>query len=117
MPDTVPLVKWIALLIEAANKTGRPLDQTPNFEKWMRDAGFVDIQKVVYKWPINPWPKNEKDKELGLWSQQNWLDGCQGFSLAYLTRVLGWKPEEVEVLLADIRKDLTNRKIHGYSEM
>lgn len=34
-------------------------------------------------------------------------------SLRLFTRFLGWSPEDVEMLLLEVRKDLRNPKIHA----
>lgn len=39
--------------------------------------------------------------------------GLEAFTMAPLTRALGWSPEEVQLFLVDIRKDCTNRDIHS----
>ena len=44
-------------------------------------------------------------------------EGLEGFSLALFTRFLGWSPEEVQVLLSKVRKDLENRDMHPQSDM
>lgn len=44
----------------------------------------------------------------------NLVGGVQGLSLALFTKVLGWNPDELEVFLVDVRKDLSDRKLHGY---
>lgn len=56
-------------------------------------------------------------KELGAYQQANIIQGLDAFSLALMTRVLGWSSEEVTVLLADVRKELLDRKIHLYGKM
>lgn len=38
----------------------------------------------------------------------------EAFTLAPLTRVLGWKPEEVEILLAKVRNVMKDPRIHAY---
>lgn len=43
--------------------------------------------------------------------------GLQAFSLALFTRVLNWSAEEVEVFIANVRKDLRNRSYHAYWPM
>lgn len=40
-------------------------------------------------------------------------DGLEGFTLRLYTHYLGWKPEEVQILLAKVRKDLANPRIHS----
>lgn len=49
----------------------------------------------------------------------NYLTGISAWTLAIFTRPtsengLGWSREEVEVLLAGVRTDVMNTKIHAY---
>lgn len=58
----------------------------------------------------------------GLWTHENALASLQSSSLAIYTRPkdqggLGWSVEELDVLLAAVRKDLRNPAIHGYWQM
>lgn len=53
---------------------------------------------------------------------ENFANALGAVSLAVLTRPtsekgLGWSREEVEVFLADVRKDLRNTDIHAYFPM
>ena len=108
----------------------------------MEDAGFENVELRVVKRPMNDWPKDPKMKEIGRVSAQqdlfrsffrslasiqrcllasflqycclNWLEGLEGFTLAPFTRILGWKPEEVQILLAQVRKESVTRRIHSY---
>lgn len=66
---------------------------------------------------MNPWPKGKRNKTLGLWAMTNGLDALPAVSMALMTRVLGMKPEEVELVLVDVRRDMQNRSIHAYSPM
>ncbi|KAK4502517.1 hypothetical protein PRZ48_005942 [Zasmidium cellare] len=113
------LFKWGQLLCEASLKMGRPLgsDASEQFVGWMRDAGFVDIQEKMFMWPTNTWPKDRFMKELGRWNQVNIAEGLEGFCLALLTRALGWKKEEVDILVAKTTTDLKNKRIHAYFPM
>jgi hypothetical protein len=45
-----------------------------------------------------------------------YLEGVEGFTLAAFTRALNWSVEEVQILLAQIRKEWTNRSMHGYQK-
>ena len=117
LPETSALYKCSVNMIEGARNMRRPLDVSHRFTEWMVEAGFVDVVEVLYKWPLNPWPKGEKEKESGAWTLTNWQDGIQGFTMRLFTRGLGWTPQEVEDALIDIRKDLANRDIHAYMPM
>lgn len=101
--------------MEGAMNLGIDLSATDNFPQWLAEAGFVDINVERYAWPLNRWPKDEKEKEKGMWTLQNVREGIQGFSMGLFTRGLGWKPEQVEVFLADVRKDMADRSRHVYA--
>ncbi|KAG0652575.1 putative methyltransferase tdiE [Hyphodiscus hymeniophilus] len=55
----------------------------------IEEVGFEDVVENKFAWPV-------------------------AIGLALLTRVLGMPPEEVELLLVDLRKDLKDRTIHSY---
>lgn len=111
------IYKWSAFMLEASHRINKCLDNPPKYAQWMREAGFVNVHHDIFKWPNNPWPKDKKHKTLGLWSLANTLDGLEGFTMAYFTRLLGWSPEEVQVFLVQVREDNKNRRLHCYHPM
>lgn len=117
LPDDAPIKRWSDLMMEASAKIGRPMHIAHRYRDMLKDAGFVDIQEVHYKWPTNTWPKGKPEKELGAWTLQNLLDGLHGFTIGLLTRALGWTVQEVEVFLIGVRQDAHNRRIHSYWPM
>jgi hypothetical protein len=56
-------------------------------------------------------------KTVGAWNLVSLEDGLEGMTLRLLTQVLHWKPEEVMVLLANVRKDFRDPKIHGQFDL
>lgn len=44
------------------------------------------------------------------------VESLEAYTLAGLTRVLGWNAEDVKIFLAGVRKELTDRKIHAYAK-
>lgn len=52
-----------------------------------------------------------------MWTYENLGNGASGLSMALFTRALGWRPEEVEVFLVDVRKQMKDRSIHAYWTM
>lgn len=53
-------------------------------------------------------------KELGRYQQVNMLESFEAWSMALLTRVLGWSTEEVQALLGGARKESVDRSLHLY---
>jgi trans-aconitate methyltransferase len=97
MPDTWPFKEWMSTLDDAAMQADRPLRIATRMKRWYEEAGFVDVQELVFKMPVNPWPRNRTLKVLGRMSQENWLSGLQGLCLAHFSRTLSWSKDEIEV--------------------
>ncbi|KAL4998922.1 S-adenosyl-L-methionine-dependent methyltransferase [Aspergillus recurvatus] len=112
--ETNPLSHWGRLLSEASKKMNRPVDNPAKYETWMRDAGFVNCRTVMYKWPTNPWPADEKGKMLGLWNLFNVLQRFEEFSMTLLVKVLGWEGDDAKRFLGEVKEELMNGDVHGY---
>jgi hypothetical protein len=78
----------------------------------MRDAGFADVTHQRFRFPLGAWPKDPKMKEIGMFNYAQVMGGLEAFSLRLFCHVLGWKAEEVLVLLAKVRAELKDPKLH-----
>ena len=56
-------------------------------------------------------------RDKGLWAHEVTISNLSGLSIALFTHGLGWRIEELEVFLADVRKDMKNSRIHSYWPM
>jgi SAM-dependent methyltransferase len=111
------LARWTEEMVNALRLNGTPFDKPEDYGKWMREAGFVNVQVFLHLLPVNPWPKNPELKKLGLWQSLNLEEGLEGFSVALFREILGWTTEQLDVLLAGVRSELKNTKIHAYSHV
>ncbi|KAL0931874.1 tam domain methyltransferase [Colletotrichum truncatum] len=108
------LYKWMHTLTDCAKNNGQPIHLTETFDSIMEAVGFEEVQKVPIRFPVSPWPKDKKLRELGLWTQASLLPGIEGMTLAAFTRLLGWTREETLVHCAQVRKDIKDLSIHAY---
>lgn len=115
-PDSA-LAKWTTLLLEASKKFNHSLDSATTYQEALMKAGYVDVQIVANPWPLNSWARDRRFKEIGHWVNQNMLQGAEALTLALFTRALGWTPQEVEIFLVDIRRDLCDPRIHAFIPM
>lgn len=106
--------KWGKKLDECCKILGRPFVHVPGLVPMLKEAGFVDVVIVPFKWPMGPWAKGPYYKALGEWSLANALEGLEAWTMAAMTRALKWSREEVEDLLDEVRKDLADPRIHHY---
>lgn len=104
--------KWLKTLLPLATQIGREPCPGPKLEKWVKDAGFKNVQVQKFRMPLGPWPKDTNLKGVGMLNLRQVLDGLEGFSLRLLCDVAGWTEEEVTVLLANVRKELKDPSIH-----
>jgi SAM-dependent methyltransferase len=107
------LEQWTNLVLDLAAKKNKDWTCASRYAKYMREAGFVDICEHWYEWPINPGSESPK---LGLYVQENLVTGVEAFS-TYLLDKHGMSAAEIEVMLANVRKDIKNRDIHAYLPM
>jgi hypothetical protein len=105
------IMQWYETVAKAFEVCGRGIKAGELHAERLRAAGFVDIHDELYKWPLTPWPKDPKLKELGLWSRENMLDCLEAWAIVPFTRFLGWTPEEVQVSLVGARADLRDPKM------
>ena len=84
-PDAV--MEWQSLLVGASRSFGRDMHMSKEHKRLMQEAGFQDIEEVVYKIPIGPWAKS--DKQLSEVCLGVMLEGVESYSLQLLTRELG----------------------------
>lgn len=82
---------------------------------WMREVGFVDVEDRISKLPVNSWSDDQHLKNIGHWSEANWLEALAGWSYKPFF-VLGWSKPEIEVFLVNVRKCIQNRDIHAYMD-
>lgn len=104
--------QFVDLLVVACDKIGRDPVPGLSLEKWVKDAGFVDVVHKKFRFPIGTWPKDPKLKEVGMYNLAQSLQGLEAFSLRLLCDVLKWRQEEVLVLTSKVRKELKDMKIH-----
>ncbi|KZL77966.1 methyltransferase domain-containing protein [Colletotrichum tofieldiae] len=108
------LWQWADKLDECCKILGRPFVHVPTLVPILKEAGFVDVTIVPFKWPIGPWAKDPYYKELGEWALENSFEGLEAWTMAALTRALEWSSAEVQIFLSQVRKDLKDRSIHHY---
>lgn len=80
----------------------------------MEEIGFEVIKENVFEVPMSDWPRGKKETELGLWFNEDLMDSLSG-SKVLLTKTLGYKKDEVELLLMEVSKNLKDRGVINVS--
>ncbi len=118
MPPDGAIQQWCELMNEGALKGGINLHVSgAQIKEAMEEAGFKNIKIIDYKLPIGLWPADARLREAGKYALGAMFYGLQGISLAIFTRFLEWSVEEMEVLLAKVRQEWRQRRVHSYWPM
>ncbi|KAJ5110544.1 hypothetical protein N7532_001079 [Penicillium argentinense] len=115
-PDSL-LAGWGDNFIGCSARAGRSLKTQETMRGAIEKAGFVDVHENLYKVPLGPWPKDKQLKEAGQLNYLHWLSGLEGYAMWLLTKFGApepWSPEEVQVYLAGVRKEIKSTSTHGY---
>jgi hypothetical protein len=83
------LEQWGPLALEAGVKFGKSFSIAEDVEGLMTAAGFVNIKKHVFPWPIGPWAKDPTLKTIGGYNRLGWQQGLEGWALHLFTKYLG----------------------------
>ncbi|OJJ50174.1 hypothetical protein ASPZODRAFT_128791 [Penicilliopsis zonata CBS 506.65] len=113
-----PLIDWVDLSIRSGQISDPPrqVRVAHRLARWMREVGFVDVQQRVTRIPMNEWPPDPHEQQVGGWACANWLEALSGWSYKPFM-ALGWSKSEIEVFLVSVRKCIQNTSIHSYTEL
>lgn len=117
LPEDSYILRWLTTLFSGSDQFGRDPRPGPKLKGWMEDAGFQNMGSRKVKIPVGPWPKDPQLKELGTYNLVQVLTGLEAFTLRLFCNVLGWTEDEVTVLLAGVRRELKNPRIHSMFDL
>ncbi|KAI4210665.1 MAG: hypothetical protein LQ351_006544, partial [Letrouitia transgressa] len=58
-PYAVPIMEWITKLLNASRDFERDPCPGPKLGRYLRDAGFINVEERKFRLPIGPWPKDK----------------------------------------------------------
>lgn len=108
--------KWNKVFLDGLatiNQTGVP---GRHLRSYAEKAGFTSIRDKMFKVPMGSWPKDPVLKKTGMMNLVQMLDGMEAFSLKTFD-LLGWKREETEVFLENVRREMKGNKFHSYGPL
>jgi hypothetical protein len=117
LPPNAAIFHWARLLIDATDTACKPLAYNPDIRNQLQRTGFVDINEQVIRVPMNPWPTDPHQREIGRWYNLGLCQNLEAMSLGPLTRIQNWSKEDVEKLIADVKREICSRKFQVYCNM
>jgi hypothetical protein len=65
--------------------------------------------------PIGSWPKDPKLRNIGRFLQLQMIDALEAVTIGYLSRVLQWSENEIQILLARTKNEFNTTSKHLYT--
>ncbi|KAF8476801.1 S-adenosyl-L-methionine-dependent methyltransferase [Kalaharituber pfeilii] len=114
--DTVdpahPITTYFHHVNSAAESMGRPTRIARFMKGKLERAGFVDVEERTAVWPVAPWPKDKRLKELGRWSGIASAESLFPFAVRLLTEK-GWAVEDVRKLCDEVQVSLAKNQYYA----
>ena len=110
------MVQYGTHVTEAGQRIGLDFQAALKWPEQLRAAGFVDIHVRWYNWPIGAWAKHDKNKTIGRFLYVDFYEGLDVARLLF-TNVLKWNTEEFDALVAEVRNEMREQKIHLYERV
>ncbi|EAQ93455.1 hypothetical protein CHGG_01690 [Chaetomium globosum CBS 148.51] len=109
------VVQWANELMDAMDSFGRPIRLDSNLTKQrLADVGFDEIKEEVIQLPLNGWPTEVHNRELGRWFNLGVRQAFQPLSLAPLCRGHGRTPAQVDELAEKARGEVYSNSVRAY---
>ncbi|PGH23935.1 hypothetical protein AJ80_01997 [Polytolypa hystricis UAMH7299] len=115
LPEASSYHEFQVKLSEAAKVFGKEMNVSPQFKRFVTEAGFTSVTEELKKTPLSPWAKDKKLKKLGMYMNVQMMASIEPYSLALFSRVFEWDNNRIQALLAGVRQDLRNLDYHMYS--
>ena len=108
---TSKVIEWTNLRLEAASRLGIDQAIAGRLPEILAQAGFIEVQIQDHKWPIGPWMKDEKMKEVGNIHLELLQLAMMGLSKELLAH-LGMGERQVMEFVEQVGKELGVGKIY-----
>ncbi|EXJ84138.1 hypothetical protein A1O3_04805 [Capronia epimyces CBS 606.96] len=107
---------WLDELHRCAALVHLDIDHIPKVPEELERAGFVSVEFVQKHVPVGTWPKDKSLKVIGkIFREQFVASALEAYSLKLLCEVGNWSLPEFQVLCANVRRELTENKMHLYT--
>ncbi|PGH28156.1 hypothetical protein AJ80_00046 [Polytolypa hystricis UAMH7299] len=113
-PDQ-PLSQWYRSLKDATEIGGKPIAFNRNILYMLREAGFEDITHQIVGLPLNPWPTDKHEKEVGKWYNLAYSESAHTLLLGPLSRVNNTPLEEIDALAKAAKSQAYNKHVEAYN--
>lgn len=106
--------KWNLLLRQGLRNMGRSLQYPSQYQPILRKAGFERFKLTKYAAPTNACYPGKKCQRFGAMMSDNWNAIIEPLSVPVFTIGLGWSEPQVQSLVRDVRREITDTNYHSF---
>ncbi|UNI20894.1 hypothetical protein JDV02_006943 [Purpureocillium takamizusanense] len=108
--------RWAKVFWEGGDRINRTLRIANNgtMRKLILEAGFTGVVERTYQVPVGSWSSDPKMKQIGTYNLAFMDESLEGFALFILKEIMGWKYEEVQLFVMEMRRAIRNPRIRPY---
>ena len=77
----------------------------------------MDIEDKVIRLPLNTWPTDKHERDIGRWYNLGLSEGLEAMSLGPFARAYRWPVADIMRLASDVKKVICNREYHIYNNL
>jgi ubiquinone/menaquinone biosynthesis C-methylase UbiE len=114
LPPGTAYVEVGEIYFEMGERIGASGKDPLRWREQLVEAGYTEVVEKVLKIPTNPWPKDPRMKQIGAFELCHFREGIANIFARGYTQILGGDPNYFQVLMANARKEVLNRKMHSY---
>ena len=109
-------VQWSQYVVQAGAQVDLNFSAPEELESMLHRAGFTNVAVEWQKWPVGPWAKGARNKQIGQW----WAEDMKGVSrstAALFTRILGWTSDEFALFADKIKDEIDSGEKYMWVDM
>lgn len=114
LPPGTAYVKVSDIFSQMGDRIGVSAHDPTRWKSQLIEAGFTEVVERILKIPTNPWPKDQRLKQIGAFELVHFRDGIANIFARGYTQILGGNPDYFQVLMARAREEVLNRRVHSY---
>ncbi|KAI1203250.1 S-adenosyl-L-methionine-dependent methyltransferase [Nemania serpens] len=109
--------KWWRHWKRGLKEIGQTVYYPLQYKRLLTETGFKNVTERKYAVPVNPWPPGKQLQRIGSMMAMNINTLIEPLSMPVFTKVLGWSPEALQSLLAEVREEIADVNIHAYMNL
>ncbi|KND88469.1 Phosphomethylethanolamine N-methyltransferase [Tolypocladium ophioglossoides CBS 100239] len=114
LPADSAYVEMANIYFDMSERIGASGHEVLQWKHYLEEAGFEDVHQRLYKIPTNPWPRDQRLKNVGAFELSHFRNEIANVFARGYQQILQGDPAYFAVLLARARKEVLDRGMHSW---